>query len=48
MDENDCDENYGEDMTRMVNIFYSGIAAHDARLSKEDCQKDMTCLKQRR
>lgn len=32
MDENDCDENYGEDMTGMLNIFYSGIAAHDARV----------------
>ena len=32
MDENDCDENDGEDLTGMVTIFYSRIAAQDAGL----------------
>ena len=44
MDENDCDEHDGEDLSGMVKIFNSGIAAHDAGLSKDDCPKDKTCL----
>jgi hypothetical protein len=35
-------------ITGMVNIFYSGIAAHDAGLWKDDYPKDMTYLKLRR
>ena len=34
MDENDCDEHDGEDLTGIVTIFYSGLAAQDAGLSK--------------